>query len=229
MIEMKNGATGENEKTFAEKHPRWNLFFGFIMLFGLMAIAVIAVDKLINVFGRWISKLVLWVSAIATTASQLDAVVVVALITGGVSITGIILSSIVAKSLEYKRARREYLTQKREEPYSKFIEMIYKTQQGSKQGYSYPKEEMTADIISFSKQITLWGSPRVVNKWVKFRELSLSGNPGIDNVLLTEEIMNAMRKDLGLKRVKKGNLLALFINDIKKEMKANNKNRQKGK
>ena len=34
-----------------------------------------------------------------------------------------------------------------------------------------------------------------------------------------EEIMNEMRKDLGLKRVKKGNLLAFFINDIKSALK----------
>ena len=35
-----------------------------------------------------------------------------------------------------------------------------------------------------------------------------------------EEIMNEMRKDLGLRRVKKGNLLAFFVNDIKEVLKA---------
>ena len=34
-----------------------------------------------------------------------------------------------------------------------------------------------------------------------------------------EQIMNEMRKDLGLKKVKKGNLLGLFINDIKEALK----------
>ena len=32
--------------------------------------------------------------------------------------------------------------------------------------------------------------------------------------------MNEMRKDLGLKKVKKGNLLAFFVNDITTSMKA---------
>ena len=31
--------------------------------------------------------------------------------------------------------------------------------------------------------------------------------------------MNDMRKDLGLKKVKKGDLLGFFINDIRKELK----------
>ena len=47
----------------------------------------------------------------------------------------------------------------------------------------------------------------------------MKGNKGIDNLLITEQLMNDMRKDLGLPRVKKGNLLAFFINDIKDAMK----------
>ncbi len=34
-----------------------------------------------------------------------------------------------------------------------------------------------------------------------------------------EDIMNEMRHDLGLRRVKQGKLLAFFINDMKKTMK----------
>ena len=34
-----------------------------------------------------------------------------------------------------------------------------------------------------------------------------------------EDIMNEMRKDMGLKKVQKGNLLAFFVNDIKQTMK----------
>ena len=47
----------------------------------------------------------------------------------------------------------------------------------------------------------------------------MKNSGGIENVLLTEEIMNAMRKDLGLRKIKKGNLLSFFINDIKEAMK----------
>lgn len=59
----------------------------------------------------------------------------------------------------------------------------------------------------------------MVNNWVKFKENALKGDAAFDNLLLTETIMNDMRKDLGLPRVKKGNLLAFFVNDIKDAMK----------
>ena len=45
---------------------------------------------------------------LASLALKLDAVVIVALITGCVSIVGVLISSIVAKRIEYKRSRQEY-------------------------------------------------------------------------------------------------------------------------
>jgi len=161
----------------------------------------------------------LWLSSLA---SKLDAVVIVALITGCVSIVGVVISSIVAKRIEYRRGRQEYLAKKREEPYGQFVDMIYKIQKSVKGG-SYTEKEMIEDVSRFSKQITLWGSPRVVSKWVKFRESSLDPKSAQKNLLVLEDIMNEMRKDLGLRRVKKGNLLAFFINDIKTAMKTMNK------
>lgn len=97
--------------------------------------------------------------------------------------------------------------------------MIYNLQVAVKENKSYTQEKMTEDVSKFSKQLTLWGSHRVVNKWVKFRESGTNPENAKRNLLLMEEIMNEMRHDLGLKRVKKGNLLAFFINDIKTEMK----------
>ncbi len=103
--------------------------------------------------------------------SKLDAVVIVALITGMVSIVGVVISSIVAKFIEYRKNRQNYLAQKREIPYGEFVDMIYKVQGTIKNKKSYTQEEMIADISKFSKQLTLWGSHRVVNKWgIKFRE-----------------------------------------------------------
>ena len=54
---------------------------------------------------------------------------------------------------------------------------------------------------------------------VSIAENGANPEEGEKNLFLLEEIMNEMRKDLGLKKVKKGNLLAFFINDIKKAMK----------
>lgn len=206
--------TMQTGRPFSERHPRWNFIFGLLLLLSLLVSAGIAVYFAIHYFTIGISKLVAWLSSLA---SKLDAVIIVALITGGVSIIGVVISSIVAKRIDYKKSRQEYLAQKREDPYGEFVEMIYKIQQNAKNKDSYSQEQMVEDLSRFSKQITLWGSSRVVKKWVEFRGNGASA--GTENLFLMEEIMNEMRKDLGLRRVKKGNLLAFFINDIKSVMK----------
>lgn len=213
---MKKRKKNKDTRPFSEKHPRWNFLFGLLLLFGMIAGAITIIYYIIKISSQMIHSFVEWVSTIAST---LDAVVIVALITGAVSIVGVIISSIVAKSLDYRKARREYLAQKREEPYGQFVDMVYKIQQNGKEGFNYSSKQMRADILNFSKEMTLWGSPNVVKKWIEFRENSNNPDKAKENLFVMEDIMNEMRKDLGLKKVKKGNLLGFFINDIKQSMK----------
>lgn len=205
----------KDARTFAERHPRWNLAIGVVLLLALLGLAGFVIFELVYYAGVGITKFATWLSELA---SKLDAVVIVALITGAVSITGVIISSIVSKSLDYRKARQEYLAKKREEPYGEFVNVVYKIQQNSKKPDSYTTEQMIEDVSRFSKQITLWGSPKVVRKWVKFRENGANPSAAKENLFVLEDIMNEMRKDLGLKKTKKGNLLAFFINDIKQAM-----------
>ncbi|MDO4323807.1 MAG: hypothetical protein Q4C61_14925 [Lachnospiraceae bacterium] len=198
---------------FSERHPRLNIIIGLALVIIIGTTFFLAIHYMFLYIGRGISELVDWVSDMA---SKMEAVVIVAFITGMVSIIGVIISSIVAKIIDYRKSRQDYLARKREVPYGEFVEMIYKIQQNIKNPESYTEEKMLEDLSKFSKQITLWGSSKVVNKWVQFRENGAKPNAGTDNLLLMEEIMNEMRKDLGLKKVKKGNLLAFFVNDIKK-------------
>ena len=101
-----------------------------------------------------------------------------------------------------------------EKPYGEFVAMVYKLQKNVEGDNLYTEEMMLKDLSSFSKQITLWGSSKVVNLWVEFREKGKVQEQG--NLFILEELMNEMRKDLGMKKVEKGNLLAFFVNDIKK-------------
>ena len=189
--------------TFAEKHPKLNTFLGLLILLFFVAVVILILFYAIK-YGIILLK----------GLAKFDAVVIVAIITGGVSITGVIISSIVGKSLEYKKSRNEYLTQKREEPYGEFVEMIYKVQSNSKNPGSYSEQDMIKDISKFSKQITLWGSPKVAKKWNEFRKNGANPENATQNLFLTEEIMNEMRKDLGVKKLNKGGLLGFFVNDI---------------
>ncbi len=202
----------ENKKSFVENHPKLNALLGIVLLVGLIAFAIWLIKFLYNIIIDGIIKL-------SAVASKLDAVIIVALITGLVSITGVIISSIVAKIVDYRKSRKEYLTQKREKPYGEFVEMIYKIQKNAKSPGSYSEKQMLEDLSKFSKQITLWGSSKVINKWIQFRENGSDPEKAKNNLFLMEEIMNNMRKDLGLRKVKKGNLLGFFVNDIKSAMK----------
>lgn len=215
---MKNDT--QNTTAFAERHPRLNMLIGMLLFLVMAAIGLILIYCIVKYVGIGITNIVSWLSSLA---SKLDAVIIVALISGTVSITGVIISTIVSKSIDYKKSRRTYLAQKREEPYAEFVEMIYKMQQNVKNKNSYGEKEMIADLSKFSKKITLWGSSKVVNKWVEFRENGTDPKSATENLFIMEDIMNEMRKDLGLKKVKKGNLLAFFINDIKQVMKGNKK------
>ncbi len=206
---------GESKNTnisFAEKHPKINACIAMFILIGFIVLVVWLLKWTITYIGQAIEKL-------TDLISSLDAVLIVALITATVSLVSVIISSVVSKIIDYRKNRQEYLAQKREEPYGEFVDMVYKIQQNSKNSDSYTQEEMIDDLLRFSKKITLWGSPTVAKKWVKFRESGAKHNSGKDILFLTEEIMNAMRKDLGLKKVKKGNLLGFFINDIKDSLK----------
>ena len=193
--------THQEKKPFSERHPKLNLLVNLIVVIISLAVVAMVVYYFFKYIGTGISKITDW---LATTVSKLDAVVIVALITGAVSITGVIISSIVSKVIEFRKARKEYLAKKREEPYTDFIDMVYKIQQNTKKENSYTEQNMIQDITGFSKNLTLWGSSKVVKKWVKFRENGMNPKAARENLFLLEQIMNQMRKDMGVQKVKKG-------------------------
>ena len=202
-------------RPFSEKHPRWNFFIGLLLFFGMIAGAIAIVYYVVKFISHIVSSFVDWISTVATT---LDAVVIVALITGAVSIVGVIISSIVAKSLEYRKARREYLAQKREKPYSDFVAMYYKILMSKKLGEEYSQEEMLKDMTAFSQELTLWGSNKVVRLWVDYRTKATQLN-GVDNLFQYEKILYEIRKDMGFRKMKKGTLLKFVVNDLDESLK----------
>ena len=84
--------------------------------------------------------------------------------------------------------------------------MFYKLQNNIKNPGSYTQKNMLSDLKLFSKDLTLWGSKKVVDKWVQFRTNSIYTPDSKDTLYILEDIMNEMRKDLGVKKVKEGKL-----------------------
>lgn len=54
------------------------------------------------------------------------------MITGSVSIIGVVISSIIAKIIEYRYNVKKYMYDKRELPYEQFINMIYTIMEDTK-------------------------------------------------------------------------------------------------
>ena len=75
----------KEKQTFAEKHPKINFLIGLLLL--------VSVVTFVEIF-----------------VNTSDQVIVVAMITGAVSITGVVISSIVAKIVEYKyNVKKSYM------------------------------------------------------------------------------------------------------------------------
>jgi len=193
--------------SFLEKHPKINTAIGVILLLVICGIIILLTRKAIKVLIVGITKL-------TEMASHLEAVVIVALITGAVSVTGVIISSIVAKIIDYRKNRQEYLTRKREKSYEAFIAMVYRIADSSKEGSEYTPTEMIRDMQLFSQELTLWGSKRVVRKWIAYRNNAINYSNPKDNLAFLEEIINEMRRDMGTGKTNKWEILKLFINDI---------------
>lgn len=190
---------------------------------GVVALLLFMVYLLIKNIGILIIK---GIEKIGNITSSMDSVVIVALITGGISIVTVVISSIISKLIEYKQITKRYLYEKREKPYSEFISMVYKLQMNQKNGREeYTQTQMIDDISNFSQALTLWGSSRVIKKWIKFREIIQENSAGTENLFMLEEIVFEIRKDMGQKRkgLKQGDLLSFFVNDIKDHLPKNNK------
>lgn len=152
------------------------------------------------------------VTYLKNMTSSLDAVILVALITGSITL----LNSFYSRYSEQRNKKREYLATKREGPYSDLFTVIHKVSLSGKGDFVYSNEDMIKDINDFNSKLSLWGSPKVVKKWNDFKQKSLEGNKQLEPKELlnaVEEVMNEMRKDLGSKSTKKGELLSIFIND----------------
>ena len=165
----------ENNQTFAEKHPKLNTLIGLILLSILCIGAVCLVKWIVFFIG---DGLVAIKTFLKEFVNSTDKVIVVAMITGSVSIVGVVISSIVAKVVEYRFNVKKYLYDKREEPYKQFVEMIYAIMEDSKkpENERMSEKDMVKMVSEFSKGLTLWGSNRVVKKWLKYRKSSLQGN-----------------------------------------------------
>ena len=187
------------------KNKKWNYCLILFLMVDIYYIALYLYDN-VPTFIQGI------VTYLQNMTSSVDVVVLVALITGSITL----LNSFYSRYSEQRNKKREYLATKREGPYSDLVTVIHKVSLSGKDDFVYSNEDMIKDINDFNSKLSLWGSPKVVKKWNDFRQKSLEGNKQLEPKELlnaVEEVMNEMRKDLGSKSTKKGELLSIFIYD----------------
>jgi hypothetical protein len=187
---------------------------GIIAFVVLVALAI----GLLRLIWGWLTAIWEGMLGLIETISTLDTVLIIAIVSGAITILGIVVNSIISivvKVLEHQNKRKSELREKMEKPYAKLVELIYDMMMGAKTSETLSETEIVERTIAFSKEITLHGSNRVVKKWAKYRISAGKCNP-IQSMVLLEEILYGIRKDLGIKRgtMRKGDILSLFFNDM---------------
>lgn len=162
-------------------------------------------------YGLW-SALAAVLSWIVTQQSQLAAAIIAS---SGTLITGIGVAVVAqqrAKSREIAEAHRP----KKIKLYNSFITTmigILRKHKGSDPKALEGDKEIEDFFYKFTSEVVLWGSPAVVRHYATFRNLGQERNPNI--ILIMDDIMQAMRKDLGLSNrgLSRGALMKMFLTD----------------
>lgn len=188
--------------------------FQIVLALVILATAGLGAFYLLKTIVVYAVKGVEW---LVIVAEKVDAVIIVALLSATVTI----VSMVVAKVTEYRQTTKRYLYSKREEPYTNYIEVVYKLREMTDKVGGYPEREMINDLVKISKGLTLWGSNRVVRKWIKFRTNSVNKQLSpTENLLVLEDIIFDIRRDMGHRKglLKKGDMLKFFINDVDEKL-----------
>lgn len=181
---------------------------------GLLIIVVVILVLALAI--RWSIAGVLEIAIeVLSALSSMDVAVVVALVTGCVSIVTVVLGSILSSYLSYKQREQEYLRQHREVAYQQLVSTFVKVVKSPKVKEEYSQTEMLDDFYDFTEKLMLWGSADAIKLWAEWR-IHAGRNPSARDLMLGQEkIIMQLRKDMGQKKKpNQGDILKLLINDV---------------
>lgn len=183
------------------------------------------------VFGFIIIGLLIWflysvVSVFIKRLAELRTEVAVAIIASSATIIISVISIILSKYYERKWELIREHRLKKIPVYEELINFVFKIFLASKTEHPLSEKEMIEFINSFTQKLIIWGSDSVLKSYYLWREellglnVSKETNHHVTAMFLMENLFYAIRLDLGHKNkdLGKGNILALFINDIKKHV-----------
>ena len=172
------------------------------------------------ILGMTVIARILWrgVLELAYTVSTMDTVIIIALISGVVTVLGLLVNSIISlrlKNSEFRYKRKTILLKKMEVPYTQFVNMLFDMVQKKEDAGKIDEEVRSQLIRDMSREIILYGSDTVVKKWVEYRRESPKFTVE-EHLFYIESILHLIRHDMGIEQgqLSRGDLLALFVNDM---------------
>jgi len=179
-----------------------------VAVLGLLGWGMFVVVRLL---WRWLQELVYTVSA-------MDTVIIIALISGTITIFGLIINSILSlhiKNSEVKFKRKAVLLKKLEGPYTQFVNMLFDMVHKKEDVEKIDEEVRIRLLRDMSREIILYGSDKVVKKWVDYRKKSRNFTV-IEHLIYLESLLHLVREDMGIERgeLVVGDLLSLFASDV---------------
>lgn len=152
--------------------------------------------------------------------SEVDVKLAAALIASGATIIVSVISITVGKYLEQKSTQKLTQAEKKIPTYEKIVQLIFEITFAEKLGKKPPNEkQLIKALADITQELVIWGSDDVIDAFYKFRMESIEGEEQgtTSNIIFrVEDLLIAVRNDLGHKKVKRGKILGLFINDIEK-------------
>lgn len=180
------------------------LLFGLVAL-GLAALGLYLLWLVVSFIYTWIiDQHLQTVAAIVTLAGTIV-----------VCVFALIISQQIAKARDIAESRRPEKT----EFYTEFVITmvgLMRKREGSGATVFNDSDKFEDFITNSTTEVIMWGSPDVLNKYAV-----LSQNletPGPDPVLLMDDLIQAMRKDVGLSTwsLARGELIKIFLSDPEK-------------
>ena len=159
----------------------------------------------------------LW-NYVATLPPAQGATLIAAAVAGVISLFGIYLNRRAEKVREIEASLRP----RKAEVYEEFTRFWVGALLGMRDGKVTVTDEETKAFFSTSTQkLIVWGSDEVIAANRRFRRSSLESKGGLDTMLQFENLLFAIRRDLGHRNegLTTGDILGLWVNDIDEVLK----------
>ncbi len=184
-----------------KKHADKLIALATLVVIGLMAYGLFAAV-------RWVFLGVIGLD------EKISATIIAACTTVFVSVATVLYTQQKTKSREIDNSHRP----QKMEIYKRFMDKavvgVLKASKEKKFETPEFQKELEELFFSFTGDVIVWGSPAVIRAYTAFR--NVCANPDI--LLRIDDLMQAMRKDLGNSNstLKRGDLIKLFITDPEK-------------